>query len=543
MRLIKTGLNTHLVGTESATTVPLHRSEFPKDTLLERHLPALREICAVIPSHNELRDIIHSHSDWWESWRDYCASMWGIQDDSFPAFVKRALRSGHPSLLGSLLVCLAQCTGDFGKYLAPVERWILYADELASCEYGLQCLIVLGLAFLSMLQPHRAWTLYRRANTLLQLQGIHRSHTSKSMDGIFWHLFHADRWMSLILGLPYSIPDNLCDIHIPPADADTTGLGVVYHRRLAVLTGRVIDCLQSPDNPSLSTIAAIDEQINAVVAQLPAECLDFAQISTCQNGTEKRARLLSIAHVHCLKTHLYLPISLQYHEYTGQGYGRSKCLQSSRILLEAFLQLYDDSPVRAILDTHIRFTVLSSFTAAVILFLNLLDGGPSIAFERTNSLHGQPDGSLIARTINAFEESSSGQPTSIYGQCYASLVGLLAACRQVRGSEPRQLIIPYFGVVSVAPKLHDPDDHCHGCPSAHGDNYGTLHTSPAQEASVDIFGQRIAPNELSWNYLGPYTADDSLLSTFSLEGQFTGPQFTSNGTSYCNVVYSGPFSG
>ncbi|KAK9344194.1 hypothetical protein V1522DRAFT_191127 [Lipomyces starkeyi] len=58
-----------------------------------------------------------------------------------------------------------------------------------------------------------------------------------------------------MIGLPYSVPENLCDLYIPPVDKNT--LVNFHYRHLTVLTGRVIDCLQSINGPSLSAVIAI----------------------------------------------------------------------------------------------------------------------------------------------------------------------------------------------------------------------------------------------------------------------------------------------
>lgn len=68
-----------------------------------------------------------------------------------------------------LLLCLTFSTGEHARYIPSVERYILNDDELASSKYGFQCLVALGLCLLSGSQPRRMWTVYRRANTLLQL--------------------------------------------------------------------------------------------------------------------------------------------------------------------------------------------------------------------------------------------------------------------------------------------------------------------------------------------------------------------------------------
>lgn len=88
-----------------------------------------------------------------------------------------------------------------------------------------------------------------------------------------------------MIGFPYSIPDDLCDLYIPPANE--TPLVTFHCRRLALLTGRVNDCLQALNWPSLSAIARVNEKIDVVASHLPHGYLDMAQVSACRNPKEK----------------------------------------------------------------------------------------------------------------------------------------------------------------------------------------------------------------------------------------------------------------
>ncbi|KAI9037091.1 fungal specific transcription factor domain-containing protein [Aspergillus affinis] len=84
----------------------------------------LREMCATLPSNPEIATIFNSRSGWWEVWREAFGLAWGHQSDaSLEKFATRAIHSGRPSSLGSLLICFAFSTGEHDRYLAPVERW------------------------------------------------------------------------------------------------------------------------------------------------------------------------------------------------------------------------------------------------------------------------------------------------------------------------------------------------------------------------------------------------------------------------------------
>lgn len=134
--------------------------------------------------------------------------------------------------------------------------------------HAICCLMGLGLCLISALQPRRAWLVYRKANSLLQLMGLHRSRRrSESLDLFFWQLFSPDRWVSLLIGLPYSVPDHMCYVPIPPIDQSTPI--TFHHRHMVLLTGRVIDCLRYTMGYCFSTVVGVDQEIDKITAQLP----------------------------------------------------------------------------------------------------------------------------------------------------------------------------------------------------------------------------------------------------------------------------------
>lgn len=465
------------------------------DTLLPlEHAEAVRDLYAVIPPIFELQHILACQSDWWNSWRDAFGLSWGeANDQTLEAFAIRAFRSGHPSLLGSLLVCLAFSIGVFDKYLSPVERWILHDDDLAGCVHGLECLMGLGLCYFSALQHRRAWSVYRRANSLLQLSGIHRTHKeSKKLDEIFWQLFHADRWLSLMIGLPYSVPNELCDLSIPPADMVSP---ITFHyRHLAVLTSRVIDCVQAIHRTSLSNIAAIDEQIDAVAGHLPPDYLNLAQVATCQDMSEKYARIYRLTQVHQLKAYLHLPLFLQRSDRAKQDYGRRVCVNSSKAFLEAFLLLCDNNREEASMDNSVKLTGFSAFTAAVTLFLDILDRAPTTSRDCARSRGNTGlDQSLIARTTAALEICADGRSSSLCGQCLTALNDLVSSC-QGGLNAVHKIQLPYFGVVSIGPKPNDHDD-------------GYVDQPAGEDAFLDF---PASLDDILWDYHGPLTGFDFL---------------------------------
>ncbi|KAK9852029.1 hypothetical protein MYU51_009013 [Penicillium brevicompactum] len=463
--------------------------------LSSKHKEALQGLCASLPAISDLQDILMNQSGWWESWRDAFGLSWGEETDkSLEDFAIRAFRSGDPCLLGSLLVCLALGTGVFETYLSAVERWVLHDDDLAGCQYGLECLMGLGLCYFSAMQHHRAWSVYRRANTLLQLQGIHRAHReSEKLDGIFWQLFHADRWLSLMIGLPYSVPNGLCDLYIPPAGSGS--FTTFHHRHLAILTSQVIDCIQATSAPSLSTISAIDEKIDALATHLPLHYLDITYISNLQDKREKYARIYRLTQVHQLKSYLHLPLFLQRFNLPKRRYGREICANNSRLFLEAFFLLCGDDPQRASTDNSIKLTGFSAFTAAVTLFLTILDNTRGTTKDSvTPSENNKYDETLIKKAMETLQICSAGNVDSLCGRCLEALNGLVSVCQETGYDTVHKVDLPYFGILSIIPKSSDPL-------SVPGD------FSPREDSFFD-FSDSL--NDIFWSYEGPLASHDLL---------------------------------
>lgn len=425
-----------------------------------------------------------------------------MSDDSLYGFALRALDAGHPALIGSLLVCLAFSVEDYDTYLVPIERNLLYHDNLAGSDYGLQCLMGLGLSLFSGLQARRAWIVFRRANALLQIRGIHRSHrSSATLTSIFWQLFHADRWLSLIVGLPYSMPDTLCDIEI--SSIEDIRVTIYHHRRLAILTGRVIDCVQAIGTLDLSKVVGISEQIDAVNSTLPHGYLDIREVTTSQDPVDRYTRVFRIAQVHQLKSYLHIPLFLQRADSIKREYGRAVCVASSESFLTAFLFVCDEDRERAKVDNNIKLTGFSASTAAVLLLLYLLDvAGTEAACDASKR-------SLISRTVEALENCSNRQPKSLSGQCFTALTTLILACRTTHDEGVRKIDLPYFGQISIRPKSQvtvDFQSAVNTCPFVCDSQFEEAPEYSSQLPN-DLFELPSVFDDIVWDYEGSLLAE------------------------------------
>ncbi|CAG8111827.1 unnamed protein product [Penicillium salamii] len=413
---------------------------------------------STLPSDAEIQTIFQTRSRWWETWRQSFGLGWGEDENkTLESFATHAVCTGNPSLLGSLLVCFALSCGDYHRYLTPVEHWILAEDNFSGNAYDFQCIIALGLCLLSALQPSRAWSVFRTATTRLQLAGIHKNHQkSESLDVAFWQIFGADRWVSLLIGLPYSAPDHLYDLEIPEA---TESSYIKFHyRHLTILAGRVIDVLQSDPPPSLSKLISVEERIDEITAQLPPDYLDIGQILTSPDVPNKSARLYRLTHIHQLKSFLYLPLFLQIsgtrngraEQRHGVKYGISTCTNSARSFLGAFFTLFDLDPSTAAADNSIKLTALTALCAAVVLYLNSLSSGEKDPSQTDQSRpFSDPDIALVYRVIFILQVCSEGREESLCGQCHQALHKLISCGDEIDLGGSRQISVPCFGIITL----------------------------------------------------------------------------------------------
>jgi hypothetical protein len=122
------------------------------------HQEVLRDLCSVLPSKDEMQEMLSTKSSWWPLWRDSLGLKWGGENaQTLAQFAALALSEREPRLIGILLIAFAICSGDLGRYVPPVETRIMYNEHLARTENGLCCLMALGLCYLNALQPRRAW--------------------------------------------------------------------------------------------------------------------------------------------------------------------------------------------------------------------------------------------------------------------------------------------------------------------------------------------------------------------------------------------------
>ena len=152
-------------------------------------------------------------------------------------------------------------------YVTTIEESVISNDRFCSNLNALECIVLMNKLDSHAGRPRKAWLANRRAVSFALLLGLHRASSwvetaADRVSGprrrnIFLSLYTADRAHSLMLGLPYTLSDEQCDIDKMTDDPDAEAAFPVFSIKNVVyvskLAGRLID---RTHNPALATLDA-----------------------------------------------------------------------------------------------------------------------------------------------------------------------------------------------------------------------------------------------------------------------------------------------
>jgi hypothetical protein len=154
-------------------------------------------------------------------------------------------------------------------------RLVTGNDELATSVEGLECIMMESMYHDTSGDLRRAWVAIRRAITVGQMMGLHRSGPGKSLepqtsidqDQMWFRLVQADRYISLMLGLPQGSSES--DFAAPKALDGCTPLERM--RRLDCLAaGRILQ-RTATDLDNLAETREIDKLLQQASASMPPQ--------------------------------------------------------------------------------------------------------------------------------------------------------------------------------------------------------------------------------------------------------------------------------
>lgn len=376
-------------------------------------------------------------------------------------------------------------------------------------------------------------------------KGLHRKRTSSAAhESIWWALYHGDRFLSLLLGLPYGINDSHCDLTMPEL-----GTGEFIHplnaiTKVSQLAGRVIDRNQGVAEQSFAWALQLDQELEDTWKQLDPAWLDYSELMADaeSNAAELRERLMGQMVFHQIRVYLHLPFMLKSASNSRFTYSRTACLNGSREVLRLYQALRTGTVQPLYECKAIDFI---GFTAAVLIQIGLLNYATTTS--KANPKEVEDDIRLIEISIDIFRRASSEKGGKVAMQSAQVLEKMMSKFKggNIDHNEcatQSDFVIPYFGTVTIKrggqevkhenmpkpPALHRQMSTASRSPPITNPQYTPTSERPSITGS-DIFSSASATQSLNLTPKTSISTSTNQTSAFTFNNTDPSPFATYNG--------------
>ncbi|KAF2876328.1 hypothetical protein BDV95DRAFT_483716 [Massariosphaeria phaeospora] len=414
-------------------------------------------LMSVIPPYDQLTKLFDSNGGWWKTWRRKCSGT-SSGDETLTQFATKALSEANIGAIGTVVLAVGVSStdeADMARYIEVVDRWVLADDEYAASLEGMECLILKVKWYVDVGQPRRGWLGGRKGLMYAQLMGLHRKRTSSvAHESIWWSLYHGDRFLSLLLGLPYAICDAHCDLTLPDMGGEYMA-PLVFMNKISAVAGKVIDRNQGVAESSFAWALQLDQELEDLWKQLDPSWLEFSDllVDMESNAAELRERLMGQMIYHQIRVHLHLPFMLKSQSNSRFTYSRTACLNGSREVLKLY-QAMRTGEVQPLYEC--KAVDFIGFTSAVLVQLGLFNYGATMNAVTPKDREG--DVRLIEISIDIFRRASSEKGGKVALQSAEVLEKMLKKFKSEWGyrdgkvdecTDMTDFVIPYFGTISI----------------------------------------------------------------------------------------------
>lgn len=364
------------------------------------------------------------------------------------------------------------------RLVTAATTWVTTKEEMQGTVESLICIILEGVFETNCGNLRRAWVVYRRAMTVAQLMGFHRSPMPplKRIDPdidvkpeIMWfRIVHMDRYLSLLLGLPQGTSDK--SMGAMSVWQNELPLGK-FERLLTAIASRILERNERAFSPSeFTTTQYIDAELLKVSKSMPASFWRSANFHGLTAGEPnaflETRRLGAQVYYYGLLIQLHLPYMMRISNNTEHEYSKITCVNASREILTRFIAHRSFNPVSSCSRPVDFFALL----AAMTVLLAHLDA--QYHREATNFLAHQrlSDRAMLDQALERMDVMSNING-DIIAEKSAKVVRRLLdieadavegsnyTARSVRGDDDVQegkeegdelrLHIPYLGVINI----------------------------------------------------------------------------------------------
>lgn len=275
-------------------------------------------------------------------------------------------------------------------------------------------------------------------------------------ESIWWGLYHGDRFLSLLLGLPYGISDSHCDLTMPKFDGEYMH-PLIFVTNVSKLAGRVIDRNQGVAEQSFAWALQLDQELEDIWKKLDPAWLDFSELlaSPESNAAELRERIMAQMIYHQIRVYLHLPFMLKSATNSRFTYSRTACLNGSREVLRLY-QALRTGAVQPLYEC--KAVDFIGFTSATLVQIGLFNfTPPSAAQDAAKMKEIEADVRLVEISIDIFRRASSEKGGKVALQSAEVLEKMQAKFRSgqcktgkpCESAECEDMVIPYFGTITI----------------------------------------------------------------------------------------------
>ena len=469
---------------DDATDNGLTPSHVPKDaSRRSQKLEKIRETLLSLFPPPGLEERLVRISHWWRPWQEMFSMIFGVDGKSvsFREFVLINKASGSVQRIAKALLSLTltfqeekgsndwlhECSSsssllgngdstsgsgrDVERCLKVVEELILSDDELVSTVDGIECLILRSKHSANDGRIRRSWIYYRRGLVFAQLLGLHRRATNypqaeaQRRESVWKALYEGDRFVSLLLGLPYYVAKGHTDM-----DRTVSQTGPSYFLRLSEIVGDVIDRnLDSSTQSNYLTTVKIEGDLINLANSMPSDWWHTGISETEDLSSLLYHRLLPQFWHHQVRALLHLPFMLKANQDRQYEYNRVAALESARAMITCYQIFRPKQGYASLVCKIVDFQV---FTAAMLLVLNL------IGFRGSTAKHSEEDDDrdwdLLISTNRMLQQASEATDGVVASQATRAL----DMFTRVRNTECTgyleatcKIVIPYFGTIQFGP--------------------------------------------------------------------------------------------
>ena len=296
-----------------------------------------------------------------------------LESSTLKQFISQSISDGGPVQISKALLCIAISISQMSpsdvenhlklsmspqdlmeRYMSVIDTLVVSEDNLVGTLEGLECLILQMTWDVNLGRPRTAWLRCRRSLTFAQSLGLHRRASKPEQDmstseqrgaKIWWTLYHAERMLALILGVPYAVSDQHCDVQTMVKPTGAYPSMEVYRISLCVVIGRLIDRNQGSGVMSLSTTLSIDQDLDELARSMPDEWWHPPLGFPTGGAASHDAAITKLWH-HQVRALLHLPFMLKTSTDRRYEYSKIAAMESSREMIKAFQYLRADAGAR-----------------------------------------------------------------------------------------------------------------------------------------------------------------------------------------------------